>query len=1521
MAQTLADIAIKLSADMVAFENDMGRAARLAKKRSSQMKRDLTVAMTAITGAAVAAGGALVGMVKITAKAGDNIQKLSQRLGASTEFLSQMRHTTELTGVSFDTFTTGLQRMTRRLAEAGSTGKGEAVPALEALGVSIKDIQGLAPEKQFMILADAMEGVSNQGERVRIAMKLFDTEGVSLIQTMDGGSEAIRQMNKEADALGLTMTQQAADASAQFNDELTKLNSVFKGMAEDIARDLMPEITNLVTEFRNSDFVKNFAENVKDVVKTVSDLADEIEFAAKAVATLFIVGKVNNMLKVFYTFATTATTSMAGMSAGAVALNTSLGLLKGTLALLGGPLGVIAVGTLALNEWIDATDKGRSHTEAYKKATDDLAKSFKSLTAEQRAVEIHEVQMDLGEAQKELEKIKNINAELGIESNRALRDAQASVDNLESRLEALFKEYRRILAPSKKANDEIEETGDEAKKSGTKVKGLHDNLDDLYKKMKDDALSGFLQVIQQFESPMETLNRQYAEQIAAIVQYRQANIGNAEAQDEATEASKRAYEQYLKNKEALESTLTPYEDLLWSLDEEIRMLGMTTGELRENEAARLLMQTGVIKAGDDLENYADIIAEVAEKLKQLADAQSVFGDGINSFSDLIRSASQDFGSFFDTIKDGFKNMGSDSQKFADGLQSIGEFGAQILGMWDATAGQDDAGRVLDTVSQIASTGVLGPVAQAVAQVATFIDSLTGGSLFGTSYQVQSSTRNINIGAGGAGGGTETLETRRRSLFRGTARRRTQGELDADTLGAIDTLFDNLQIAIQNSAEAVGGIAGDIVEGSFVQEFDKDGNLVSSIATVLGRTYEESFEEFAQRLTAENILAGVGTIFSEVSQIAEQWRGDAETLLDGAQLLLQAGADINAGNGLMASLTEVTEVITGMTRAGETLTETYQRVQGSVMLLDDALDIIGQSFEVARVDYIQFAADITDAAGGLEQAASLWRSYFDTFYSEQELFEQSLGTATQNRDQLLAALGLDSNISVEAFREIFEATLPTLSAEATVEWLRAAEAIGVVVDLESELNAEREANAANLASLISDISSQVEDMGLSPFAERLKDIRTEFTRNIKTARDLGASNRELAMIQAYAVRQIQQAIRALEQDISSALTDLYGSELDQINQQIELLEQQQSAIGDVQRASDNLYASQLAAIQNIRGFVDGLFLDERLSILNPQQQLEEARAQFQELLALAQGGDVDAMNALPALAQTLLGFGREVFASGDAYTELFNFVTEALGGLGVTATETDPQQTIIGQNSQMIELLARRNELEEQFDAQARLDAALAIAEQIQELVSVTGESFTSLAERLGIPVEQFLSDLGIDLENLTVETTVALGDTANLLGVELADLAESVGLDLGRLADDQSLLNNALEQVISQLPEGIANDLDNMLTAIEKSTNPEAREEFLRLMTEYIDDLPENQRDLLAPYFEQIDPITEAQQQVDYMESIEATNQGIFDQIARHRDDSGADRQNTLDQIELSNEKLDLLNQLLQEFLDQSAVA
>lgn len=180
----------------------------------------------------------------------DAIQKLNQRLGASTEALSQYKYVADLTGVSFNTLTTGWQRMTRRIAEAAQ-GTGEAKNALAELGLDVERLNQLAPEEQFEVLADAITSVKNPADQVRLAMKLFDSEGVALLQTMQGGSEAIRVMRDEADSLGLTLDQGTANAAARAKDSMAKLGSASEAAGIVLINTLGPVIESVANWLQN----------------------------------------------------------------------------------------------------------------------------------------------------------------------------------------------------------------------------------------------------------------------------------------------------------------------------------------------------------------------------------------------------------------------------------------------------------------------------------------------------------------------------------------------------------------------------------------------------------------------------------------------------------------------------------------------------------------------------------------------------------------------------------------------------------------------------------------------------------------------------------------------------------------------------------------------------------------------------------------------------------------------------------------------------------------------------------------------------------------------------------------------------------------------------------------------------------------------------------------------------------------------------------------------------------------------
>jgi len=240
-------------------------------KRSIASFKGLATGIKVAVTAALALGGAIVTATAKFFSATDNIGKLSTRLGISTEALSQLKHVAELSGVSFQTMTLGLQRMTRRVSEAAN-GTGEAKAAIEELGLSAIKLNSLSPDKQFEMFAEAISKIENPADRVRIAMKLFDTEGVALIQTMTGGAAGIRAMRKEADDFGLTLKGGMVDAVQRTNDSLTRVKSAMEGVFLRVMAEVLPQIEGFVKGMvawaKESSNLENAVASLSAVLKT-----------------------------------------------------------------------------------------------------------------------------------------------------------------------------------------------------------------------------------------------------------------------------------------------------------------------------------------------------------------------------------------------------------------------------------------------------------------------------------------------------------------------------------------------------------------------------------------------------------------------------------------------------------------------------------------------------------------------------------------------------------------------------------------------------------------------------------------------------------------------------------------------------------------------------------------------------------------------------------------------------------------------------------------------------------------------------------------------------------------------------------------------------------------------------------------------------------------------------------------------------------------------------------------------------
>lgn len=253
MASSIANLAVILSANAGQFTAGMKRAGASTQRFSATANANIVSvqgAMGALGAAAKRLGpllAASLGGVAVFRQLErlDEIGKTAERLGLTTQALSRLQFAGEQTGVEVNTLNMALQRMTRRVAEAAA-GTGEAKDAIKELGLDAAALNAMGPAKAFAEISKAMEGVTGSGDKVRLAMKLFDSEGVRLVNTLNLGAKGLAEMSAKSDELGNTIDGKTAKAAAEFNDAINELKTALGGTVKELVTALLPALKGLV---------------------------------------------------------------------------------------------------------------------------------------------------------------------------------------------------------------------------------------------------------------------------------------------------------------------------------------------------------------------------------------------------------------------------------------------------------------------------------------------------------------------------------------------------------------------------------------------------------------------------------------------------------------------------------------------------------------------------------------------------------------------------------------------------------------------------------------------------------------------------------------------------------------------------------------------------------------------------------------------------------------------------------------------------------------------------------------------------------------------------------------------------------------------------------------------------------------------------------------------------------------------------------------------------------------------------
>ena len=290
MATDVFDLYAKLGLDSSGYEQGLSS----AEKKGSGFGKGLgkaakagVAAVAAVGTAAVSAGAALVKGAGDVADYGDDIDKMSQKVGISAEAYQEWDAVLQHSGAS----AASLKAVMKTLSSQAT----QNAAKFEALGISEEEVANLSKEDLFARVIEGLQGMEEGTEKTALASQLLGRGAIEYGALLNTSAEETKEMRERVHELGGVMSDEAVKASAKFQDTLQDLSTGFEGISRNLTADFIPSITTVMeglTSILAGDADKGTEQLSEGVGQMVDNIAQLIPKITKiAVPIIEAIGK------------------------------------------------------------------------------------------------------------------------------------------------------------------------------------------------------------------------------------------------------------------------------------------------------------------------------------------------------------------------------------------------------------------------------------------------------------------------------------------------------------------------------------------------------------------------------------------------------------------------------------------------------------------------------------------------------------------------------------------------------------------------------------------------------------------------------------------------------------------------------------------------------------------------------------------------------------------------------------------------------------------------------------------------------------------------------------------------------------------------------------------------------------------------------------------------------------------------------------------------------------------------------
>ncbi|MBK4770971.1 MAG: phage tail tape measure protein [Pantoea sp. Morm] len=295
-SKSLGTLTIDLIAKVGGFTSGMDKAQRASEKWSRQVQKDAaatSAALLSVGGAvqalALSAGTAGFALLKSTSEQINAADQWAKSLKISTQELLAWQFAAEKAGIAGDNMADIFKDLSDKIGDAVLNKSGEAVDALNALGLSAEKLSKVSPDKQMLAIGEALGKISTNAGKVNI-LESLGNDLSKLLPLFDNNNAKLNQFIQMAKDYGVAPDPQSIDDLVKVNNLFQDMEAQVKGLKMEIAAvlahvDLSP-LSNSLSDIRTVLTDPKILQGIADLVSEVAQLAGWLIKAAAGAGQL-----------------------------------------------------------------------------------------------------------------------------------------------------------------------------------------------------------------------------------------------------------------------------------------------------------------------------------------------------------------------------------------------------------------------------------------------------------------------------------------------------------------------------------------------------------------------------------------------------------------------------------------------------------------------------------------------------------------------------------------------------------------------------------------------------------------------------------------------------------------------------------------------------------------------------------------------------------------------------------------------------------------------------------------------------------------------------------------------------------------------------------------------------------------------------------------------------------------------------------------------------------------------------------